>query len=514
MGLFAAGGCTATLSDGALGHGSDGLGGEASTSTGGGGPGSGGAAADDAHLRDISRLTRIEYRETVASALGVTPDVKLVPEDGRIAHFTSNVGVTPDPVHPYLLVAEELATDLVPDVLPACTPTDSSTCFDANFRTPLERLFRRQISTAEGTSWQMVMTNVIEAGGDDVLATRSMLAAALLSPDFLFRSSASNAGENAWARRAADWISFALWDAPPDEELGSATSAETALAASLAQQAQRLATDERAVATFARFLGQWLEVDTDLRQDEDDAFTTSPDYLELVAFVREAVSRGTPVTDFVGGSWGMVHPDHAELYGTGGDEEEVIRVDWPVGSLRRGLLGQELFAGSTRHPDQGRRPIFRGLLVRRNLLCDRIQAPDAALVALAGEVEDRTVDTRCASCHRAIDPIGAAFAALDPDAEDPSLEATLIGHDELEGTYTDVAELLEAVAESRSFAECFSRQWLAFFLEQETVDVSPSWVSALADSVQDGASLADIVEQTAFELAVRSESSLPWCEGE
>ncbi len=99
MGLFAAGGCTAALSDGALGHGGDGLGGEASTSTGGG-PGSGGAAADDAHLRDISRLTRIEYRETVASALGVTPDVKLVPEDGRIAHFASNVGVTPDPVHP------------------------------------------------------------------------------------------------------------------------------------------------------------------------------------------------------------------------------------------------------------------------------------------------------------------------------------------------------------------------------------------------------------------------------
>jgi len=153
-------------------------------------------------------------------------------------------------------------------------------------------------------------------------------------------------------------------------------------------------------------------------------------------------------------------------------------------------------------------------LVLRGLLCERMPIPSPDLIALAGEVQDRTLDERCATCHRHIDPVGHAFAAFDADFEGAPPEATVLEHPELAGTYSNVADLLEAVSTSRAFAECFSRQWLAFFLEQEIDEVSDSWTVSLADSVQSGSSLGTIIEETAFELAIRSESAIPWCEGE
>jgi hypothetical protein len=113
-----------------------------------------------------------------------------------------------------------------------------------------------------------------------------------------------------------------------------------------------------------------------------------------------------------------------------------------------------------------------------------------------------------------MDPIGQSFSVLDPDADNPISEAEVLSHPELEGTYPDVAALLEAVAGSRAFAECFSRHWLGFFLEQPLASLDESWVGVLADSVEAGASLGDVVEQTVAELYSRSELVVPWCAGE
>ena len=69
-------------------------------------------------------------------------------------------------------------------------------------------------------------------------------------------------------------------------------------------------------------------------------------------------------------------------------------VTWPATSPRRGVIGEEAIVDPTRHPDVGRRAIFRGELVRASLLCQSIPPPSADLVALAGEVTDRTKDAR------------------------------------------------------------------------------------------------------------------------
>ncbi|HLV64380.1 MAG TPA: DUF1592 domain-containing protein [Polyangiaceae bacterium] len=475
-------------------------------------PGSGGSAAPIDG--GFSRLTRAEYGATVRSALGIRVNDSLVPVDGRVGPFTSNAAEALDPVHPYLLAAEELASEVIPDELPACDSDEVESCLEDEYRAPIERLYRRSLTRAEMTALSDLFTNLVEAGASEVDATRAMLASALVSPDFLYRS-ASLPGDTARARRLAEHLSYALWDAPPDADLVAAVDDDAGpLGERLAEEAARMSRDARAVPVIARFLAQWLRVDVDLRL-EDRAFASSPQFLELLALAEDALTNAVPVSSLISGERGFVHEDNASLYGLDSipGSSEVAVITWPADSGRRGILAQELFADATRHPDATRRPIFRGLLVRRSLLCESIPPPPAGLLESVGEVTDRLADARCSSCHTRIDPVGRAFAVLDADAEDGPLTAELLEHPELGGTYADLGELLTAVAGSRAFAECFARQWLGFFLEHAPEQADAAWVAEVADLVQAGASLPELIERTITTLEARSADVTPWCEG-
>src|SRR5688572_21084261 len=210
----AAGATSGTGSGATSGEGSGG------TSSGtGGSAGSGGPAAEA--RPGYARLTRAEYRTTVEQAFGLDPDVSLVPVDGRVGPFTSNTTVSPDPVHPYLLAGEDLALALVPEELPACTGTDVAACVRDNYRAPLERLFRRSLSDDELTRWSSLVSDLRTAGVTAENATRALVSAALLSPDFLFRATPL-ADDAARARALVEHLSYALWDAPPDATLADA----------------------------------------------------------------------------------------------------------------------------------------------------------------------------------------------------------------------------------------------------------------------------------------------------
>lgn len=466
----------------------------------------------------FTRLTRTEYAATVNAAFGVRPDVTIIPGDGRIGPFTSNSGPTPDPVHPYILSAEDLAAEIVPAKLPACEGSRAPACVEASYRAPLERLYRRALTAAEVTRLAGIVSNLAGQGVAATEATRAMVSAALLSPDFLFHSAAAGLDAAAKARRLAERLSYALWDAPPDESLSRAAAegaAKGGLSARLRTEALRVASDARAVPVLARFLAQWLHLDLDLRL-ENPAFASSPRYLELVAFVDDAVKTNASVTSLVAGQRGFVHRDNVAAYGltaSGTTGSAVSAVTWEATSPRRGLIGQDLILDSTRHPDKSRRWIFRGRLIRSSLLCDVIPVPAPDLVAAAGEVSDRTSDARCSSCHLRMDPIGKAFAALDTDDTGSAPPAEVRFHPELEGTYETLPELLDAVATSRAFAECFAKNWLGFFLEQPLASADPVVVAQIADAVQAGATLRDVVEGTMVNLEASSGAVEPMCKG-
>jgi hypothetical protein len=504
------GGTGATSGAGATGG--DGSGGSSAGAATGGSAGSSTPAGEA--RPGYSRLTRAEYRATLEEAFGVDADVSLVPVDGRIGPFTSNASVSPDPVHPYLLAGEDLAAAIVPAELPACSASDVAACVRDSYRAPFERLFRRTLTDAELERFSTLVSDLRTAGVTAENATRALVSAALLSPDFLFRATPLT-GAEARARALVEHLSYALWDAPPDAALREVTLRPASeLGALLGTEALRLARDSRAVPNLARFVAQWLHVDTDLRL-ADAAFGSSPLYLELTALVEHALANDVSVVSLVSAPRGFVHEDNFDAYelASAPSADAVSLVTWPTDSVRRGVLAQELFADSTRHPDPGRRPIFRGKLVRTSLLCDSIPAPSADLLELDDEVGDRTVDERCSGCHVMMDPIGRAFAPLDADFDGTPEPAEIVEHPEVGGSYASLPELLDAVAGSRAFAECFARHWLAFFLEQPLDEVDRAFVVELADEIAAGASLGDVVERSIVTLATRTETLVPWCEG-
>jgi hypothetical protein len=482
---------------------------------GGGTVGTGGVAVPGVLQSGFARLTRAEYRATIKDAFGLDPDVSGIPEDGRVGPFTSNVAFASDPVQPFLLASEDLAALIVPGRLPACATASASTCIASSYQKPFERLFRRPVSSTELGAWSTMFANLAKAGLTAENATRAMVTSALLHPDAMFRTTPL-AGDAARARRLAEHLSYALWDAPPDAELAAVGSgAVTDLGARLRSHAERLSRDARAVPVLARFMAQWLHVDLDLKLAADTAYATSPLYLELLAFVQDALSNAVPVTTFVNGTRGFVHKNNLAPYGltSAPATGDVAAVTWPATSPRRGVIGEEAIVDPTRHPDVGRRAIFRGLLVRSSLLCQSIPPPSAELVALAGEVTDRTKDARCMGCHQMLEPVGAAFAALDRDFTGTPPAVQLNSHAELGGSYPQLSGFLDAIAGSRAFSDCFARQMWAFFLEQPPAQVDAAAITEIAAVVRAGGSLGDVVSQMVVTLEARSRTAVPWCQG-
>jgi hypothetical protein len=223
-----------------------------------------------------------------------------------------------------------------------------------------------------------------------------------------------------------------------------------------------------------------------------------------------------PVKSFVNGTQGFVQKNNFAAYGLAATAAatDVVGVSWGADSLRRGILGEELFLDATRHPDAGRRPIFRGHLIRTSFLCEVIASPPANVVDLNAEIMDRTVDPRCAGCHLLMDPIGKAFAPLDLDNMAGAPAPNVSGDGEIHGDYPSLPGLLDAIADSQTYADCFSRNLLSFFLEQNPEAVDAAAVGDVATVVKAGGSLADALAQVVTSLDLRSRKAIPWCTGE
>ena len=181
-----------------------------------------------------------------------------------------------------------------------------------------------------------MLGNLEKAGLTAESATRAMVTSALLHPDAMFRTTPV-AGDAARARRLAEHLSYALWDAPPDTELAAiGTGTASDLGARLRSQAERLGSDARAVPVLARFMAQWLHVDLDLKLSADAGYATSPLYLELLAFVQDALCERR--------SGDLLCKWHAWLRAP--EQPHALRPDVGAGNGGRGRFANTISSGS------------------------------------------------------------------------------------------------------------------------------------------------------------------------
>jgi hypothetical protein len=339
-----------------------------------------------------------------------------------------------------------------------------------------KKIFRRPLADAEVTRYAALAD------------LPTALHALLVSPAFLYRSELGAKDGGGWKLtpyEIATALAYTFWGTTPDDALyAAADSGALGTPAGIEAQARRLVADPRARAQLGEFVLQWVGGQdvlaaakrADLFPDFDAARASLAD--ETRAFAQTAVfDRAGTFDELLTAKYTVVDPIAASFYGFPGSGV----VDYPD-DKRAGVLGHASVLATTAHSDQTS-PVERGLLVRRNFLCQELPPPPPNGGAIPPVDPNATTRDRfamhstspaCAGCHRYIDPPGFGLERFDPvgrwrDTEngkpiDPTGDMNDV---ERLGTgtsahFTSLPDLARAIVASDAAKSCFARQYLRF----------------------------------------------------
>ena len=393
--------------------------------------------------RRLRLLTNREYANTINDLLQRSDGATIIQSfeaDTLIEGFDNNANgsvATTGRVDGYWAAAEKIAsTQNNIDSLLDCgqAPQNASAddirrCADRFVPNFGEQVFRRPLTNDEVTRYKTVF-NLGETRKDAFAFT---LQALLSSPHFLYRSEvgiAENAGQYSLTQyEIASLLSYTFWGSMPDRELlDAARNNQLNDSNNLRQQAQRLLDNDRAKAQFGHFGRQWFRLNgLTAKQKDGELF---PDYSaqlsqwmdqELDLFLQDILlDNSTTTGDLYTANFTYLNQGLAEYYGIGNvttnDFQKVTTPSERAGLLTKGTL---LTLNATAKEND---PIHRGLLIRRNALCQTFGAPPANV----GEIEPldpnkplrerllaHSNNDACSACHQHIDPLGFAFEQFD-----------------------------------------------------------------------------------------------------
>jgi hypothetical protein len=340
------------------------------------------------------------------------------------------------------------------------------------------RLFRRPLTAEE-------VTRYTKLANDDVATA---LHAMLVSPAFLYRS---ELGEGSGGKyrltpyEIATALSYTFLGTTPSRALlDAAAHGELDSKEGLEKWARALLADPRARDQVGEFALQWTGAQNVLvAEKRPDLF---PDWeatraalaTETRAFVEDVVFDGDgKFESLMTANYTVLDAVAAKFYGMSGTG----KVAYADGQ-RAGLLGHASVLATTAHSDQTS-PVQRGLLVRRNFLCQELPPPPPN----GGGVPqiDPSATTRerfsmhssnpgCRNCHQYIDSIGFGLEHFDPvgrwrptengqaiDASGDINDVERLGTD-TGAPFQSLPELAQTIAQSKAAQSCFVRQYLRF----------------------------------------------------
>ena len=265
-----------------------------------------------------------------------------------------------------------------------------------------------------------------KAGDAFDVAIREPLSAVLASPGFLYLS---EPGDEKKPRaltplELATRLSYFLWSAPPDEPLlALARSRDLVKPEVLAAEVDRMIASEKAGEFVSGFVHQWLgmdrldffQFDTKQFRDFDESAKAAARREVYETFAHLLRSNGS-LSKLLKSNEIHVNGLLATYYGIDGVTGDDFRpVSLPPNSPRGGLLGMAAVLAMGSNGERSS-PVERGAWVLRKLLHDP-PPPAPPNVPQITRLNGQPLTTRerllahqeepqCASCHRAIDPIG------------------------------------------------------------------------------------------------------------
>lgn len=426
----------------------------------------------DPGLVSPRRLTRLEFNRTIEDLLGVAGDhAAAFPADsaGGSGGFDNSAdGLFVSPVFLELLLdvalrvveqAKPERLDLVapvPDKSGAWSPQARRRAVEASLASFLPRAWRRPVTPAEVQALVQIYlrSTAQQVTHDD--AVRLTYAAALTSPNFIFRIEAAKPGTAPYPVspfELATRLSYFLWSTMPDKPLlEAARDGSLAQPAVLAAQTRRMLADPRAAIMSRLFISQWLGTDSLATGTGPDAkfFPVYTPALraamieEPVVFLNALLAGDRSLIELIDCDYAFVDPELAKHYQfnhPGG--EGFARVAITDG--RRG--GLVTMAGVLTVTSRGDRtsPVLRGKWILDELLSAPPPPPPPNVKALAApkkgavqetlrqRLERHRADPSCTACHLRIDPLGFGLENFDAlgrwrDSGDGGLALDTVGN--------------------------------------------------------------------------------------
>jgi hypothetical protein len=299
----------------------------------------------------------------------------------------------------------------------------------------MERAWRRPVATGEQARFLALFDKQRQAGQNFDESLRAALQAVLMAGSFRYLTAPDRQSPHDQFAIAAR-LSFFLWGAPPDDELRK-MAAENKLRDPrvLDAQVSRLLADPRSDGFARPFVTQWLEMGQPITlamehiQKQDFRFGR---YLkasmqeETIGYVAELVKQNRPARELISSDWTLMNDILARHYGyesVAGHELRrfALRQDDPRGG---GLLGHAGIQSMLCWMGENW-VIYRGAWTLRRILDDPPPPPPLEVPELlpsdgqnAGKtfkqlLQQHQEDSKCAVCHKSMDPLGFAFQNFD-----------------------------------------------------------------------------------------------------
>lgn len=455
--------------------------------------------SEDILPRRLRLLTNREYANTINDLLGISNGAAIAASfepDSKVKGFDNNATagkVSNGRMDAYWNAAKEVAGSVnLSNLLGCTTSTARDQCASTFVPAFGKRAFRRPLVAAEQTSY----SNLFRLGATNDAGARLVIQAMLSSPNFLYRSEIGStlSGTGSLTQyETASLLAYTFTGSMPDATLiTEADNNRLSTPAQLRTQAERLLATTKAGAQFAHFGMQWLHVDdvANLQRDKTlyPQFTTAIGAAmktELESFLKEIFLKpGYKIADAFNPGFSFLNGPLASYYGisgVSGDQFQKVTTSAQRGGiLHMGAITTTLATLKESHP------IHRGLLVRRNLLCQDFAPPPPNV----GEVEPldpnkptrqrfaaHTNNENCQSCHQYIDNIGFGFENYDAVGRFRTLEGNSIPVDASGGisglavmtesdsyTFADLRGLsgVLGTAGAEATSKCVTRQYQRF----------------------------------------------------
>jgi mono/diheme cytochrome c family protein len=315
---------------------------------------------------------------------------------------------------------------------------EESACARQITETLARRAFRRPVTAEEMKRLMPFYEAGRQNGGTFDQGIEQVVAAVLVSPQFLYRAirgpkgTAPDTEFGLTDLELASRLSFFLWNTGPDNELLTLAASNGLTKPGVIQkQVKRMLADPKASSLVTSFAMKWLtltnldqvipdpklfpEFDDQLRRD----FST-----EAEAFIGSVFSDDRSVLELLTADYTFLNERLARHYGISGVRGDQFRKVILAEKERWGLLGKAAVQLRTSYGDRTS-PVLRGNWVLDKLLGtpSTPPPPDTAtdLSQKAGE-QPKTVRARleqhrdkatCRMCHGVIDPTGLALENFD-----------------------------------------------------------------------------------------------------